>query len=157
MAFSSFDIVTLRKCRYSLMQIFFCLWCIFFFSLVGNLKGVFFILEEMALSSLLAYEISTKTKTFFKACDIDGKIFRWHGTRENVKVFFSLFSLVFFLIFFFLRTPKRFRSPVISQTLSFRDSELDACVTNNDSSWNQLDILNVCRKLSTYLPHTKND
>lgn len=147
MAFSSFDIVTLRKCRYSLMQIFFCLWCIFFFSLVGNLKGVFFILEEMALSSLLAYEISTKTKTFFKACDTDGKIFRWHGTRENVN-----FSGVFFL-----RTPKRFRSPVISQTLSFRDSELDACVTNNDSSWNQLDILNVCRKLSTYLPHTKND
>lgn len=48
----------------------------FFFSLVGNLKGVFFILEEMALSSLLAYEISTKTKTFFKACDTDGKIFR---------------------------------------------------------------------------------
>lgn len=46
----------------------------FFFSLVGNLKGVFFILEEMALSSLLAYEISTKT--FFKACDTDGKIFR---------------------------------------------------------------------------------
>lgn len=48
----------------------------FIFSLVGNLKGVFFILEEMALSSLLAYEISTKTKTFFKACDTDGKIFR---------------------------------------------------------------------------------
>lgn len=157
MAFSSFDIVTLRKCRYSLMHIFFCLWCIFFFSLVGNLKGVFFILEEMALSSLLAYEISTKTKTFFKACDTDGKIFRWHGTRENVKVvFFLCFLWVFFWVFF-LRTPKRFRSPVISQTLSFRDSELDACVTNNDSSWNQLDILNVCRKLSTYLPHTKND
>lgn len=51
---------------------------VFFFSLVGNLKGVFFIfiLEEMALISLLAYEISTKTKTFFKACDTDGKIFR---------------------------------------------------------------------------------
>lgn len=63
------------------MQIFFdadiFLSLVYFcFSLVGNLKGVFFILEEMALRSLLAYEISTKTKTFFKACDTDGKIFR---------------------------------------------------------------------------------
>lgn len=71
------------------------------------------------------------------------------------KFFFLCFLWFSFWVFFFLRTPKRFRSPVISQTLSFRDSELDACVTNNDSSWNQLDILNFSRKLSTYLPHTK--
>lgn len=75
--------------------------------------------------------------------------------QEKMWKFFFLCFLFGFLSGFFLRTPKRFRSPVISQTLSFRDSELDACVTNNDSSWNQLDILNVCRKLSTYLPHTK--
>lgn len=71
------------------------------------------------------------------------------------KFFFLCFLWFSFWGFFFLRTPKRFRSPVISQTLSFRDSELDACVTNNDSSWNQLDILNFSRKFSTYLPHTK--
>lgn len=148
MAFSSFDIVTLRKCRYSLMQIFFCLWCIFFFSLVGNLKGVFSFLfwKKWHLVAFYHMRYQQKQRHFSRRVILMEKYFV-DMEQEKMWIFLG----------FFLRTPKRFRSPVISQTLSFRDSELDACVTNNDSSWNQLDILNVCRKLSTYLPHTKND
>lgn len=78
-----FESVDIFWCRY------FFVFGVFFFSLVGNLKGVFFIfiLEEMVFSSFLVYEILIKIKIFFKVCDIDGKIFCWYGIRENVNFF----------------------------------------------------------------------